>query len=126
MNWKLIAETCPKAWKEFCKLTHHIDGGQSAWEISRFQTLRSVALNDYRTPITYYTRDLYDHFDALGLHCLISISGVNRNLDYLWSWEVHGKGIKEFKDRFATRTEAESAAFTRAFALREAQITNQQ
>lgn len=107
MNWKEIAETCPKAWKEF---------GES------------------KTCVTgWKNRDLYDHFDALGIVVEVYREVIVQSVDE-WSWAfkvspLRTDGNNIFHNNFkstVTRTEAEAAAFTRALALREGQLNKQQ
>lgn len=122
MNWKTISETCPKAWKEFVKRFDDEQaemGGLPKVPVCEIVGDEFLVIDDSGVDSsTFHSRDLYDHFDALDIRLTIQCKAYGYG-GYYRTKESNGRTDGELHE---TRTEAESAAFHRAFQLRE-QIT---
>lgn len=114
--WNNIAENFPRAYWElitkkglltdqYPQLTHYIFSSCS----------------DYPVLTPYPFRDLYDWFD--GLRIAVFIKGTPGLVNYYFKIDhIHGM-IRDYGGR--SRTEAEQAAFTRAFEIGEEQLKDQ-
>jgi len=108
MNCKKIEKECPKALELACAYFRY-----------NILTLD----NEF----SFIIRDLYDFFDEQEVY----ISVYLESLELKWVWRIH-KGLKKELHRvscnpsvFDTRSEAEEAAFLKAFEILEQNIINQ-
>ncbi len=86
-------------------------------------------------PTRYNTRDLYDHFDKLGIHVFVEpcfchnppvwMFLTQHSVDESGSvpiWKREHSAIEFNLVEWDTRYESETAAFTKAFEIREQQL----
>lgn len=115
MNWQQIKEQCPKAW---AALDSWFDEENGTYVVNM------IPIGD-----DYYSftpRDLYDFFDSKQICVELNL---NREEDTFYVRLRHNEAtsvwLKDevgFTKDFDTRTEAESAAFTRAFQILEERL----
>jgi hypothetical protein len=122
MNWNLVKETCPKAWREL-----------STWCVIEFNdealyidTAGQLCFSE--TDNLFLDRTLFDFFDSKGLFVSVSFYQGNwrdrpkeRNrfhfaIEKAHEETMHGSGVTD------TRPEAEHAAFQKAYEILEQQL----
>ena len=126
MNWKEISEKYPKG---FCELNRWLigcpdfdfDTGDDIYEAFKIQYL--TAYED--SPWNW--RNLYDFFDEneIFIQPMTGITSLE-TFERKWMWEIHQKNFTSETDMmpcvYKTRTEAETAAFTKAFEILEIKL----
>ena len=103
MDWKKIQKDCPKAFQK------HI-----AWKIGNFDRFMPFTL-----------RSLYDFFDEHKIYIIITYLGEGHPFDSGFTFEIrapHKDEIpnilaEDFRKDGITRTDAEEAAFEKAFEI---------
>lgn len=109
MNWKEIKENYPKGWAKL-QLSQSI-GKYGEIKISQWMSLSSEGFGD----ITL--RDFYDFFDEQGIYIELTLEKGGRfHVDIL---DKEAEYLFIIKEIFNTRTEAEEAAFNKAFEILE-------
>lgn len=139
MEWQQIKDSCPLAWEAFLvwlngSEAHAVGfGGPRIEESGRLIVDYICPSPNACTPIPFRARDLYDFFDARGIwvevHPTYKANNVVHSTRYhifcdLYKLGLSGDPHSQFI--YKDRTEAESAAFTKAFEIREQQLKEQQ
>lgn len=107
INWTNIKDRCPHAWAEFV---------EKYW-----LTFASGGTLIYRVGFSPFNpRDLFDFFDSKGV--IINIKAWCKMSDTFecdWSFEIgrDGEMWTDDSEPYPSRTETESAAFTKAFEI---------
>lgn len=115
MNWKLIKEKYPKAWEKFLSQFHKVMD-MPIYVIGDDGTHLYVEYG-----LEYIPRFLYDFFDEQGMVMLIDCNPEDRFYGYLLNIKCCFI-VDSDTDYYKTRTEAEEAAFTKAFKILEEKL----
>lgn len=119
MDWKRIKKKYPKAWKLLCK-------AHSTKEVWGYIDNPDVWNMDGLDISHYELRHLYDFFDEHGIYIGLVIG--NNNMDKsqppIFEYEILQKGIEvqHDPDCHSLRSQAETAAFIKAFNILEKQL----
>lgn len=131
MNWNSIEESSPKSREILDKWIQAKHGTIfSIKEIDEHGLL--IYEGEYRSDDKYFNdRDLYDFFDENGIRVTIDLFQDDFDIEiYInqkegeWEWLLiyESDTPKEGWKGFKTRTEAETAAFTKAFGILEEKL----
>ena len=115
MNWQEIKDKYPKAWEAF-------EGSVGRIYFSAFGKPYSVLMEG--SPEDYLNPRLYYFFDSKGMYISVHLDTIKKECKWCWvlrDGATYGDVTAAYF--FGSRTEAESAAFTKAFEVLNTQLS---
>ncbi len=124
IDYKKIQEEQPLAWEEFEVFLKTWIWENYGNDKSKINVHGGKMLNFYEYGGVIYIEDriCYDYFDSVGIITCVNYSDSQNR----WSYKVISLNSSHYStdSGFAFRNEAETDAFTKAFSIRESQLTS--